>query len=208
MPQIWTGGPEARYTTSVKPLTISLLRQLRTVAKERRSSLLPPSVSTEDVFDFDGSGIATAKCREGSAGDVQAAMLFNSLDAHYLDIIEKLDGSVGGDRLFLLVNPGWKDGPAALESWGFNLLQPRARQRAKSLIFGRDPPVRYDVTYACKRCTVDDHFCVSILAFPYNWQNYAYHLPERAEYEGCSPVYHLTPVSQRTFRSLPCIFFI
>mmetsp|Transcript_764 Transcript_764/g.1168 ORF Transcript_764/g.1168 Transcript_764/m.1168 type:complete len:82 (-) Transcript_764:22-267(-) len=50
--------------------------------------------------------------------------------------------------------------------------------------------MRYDVVYACMRVTLSsDHFCVSIKAYPYDWQNYAYHVPERVEYEGCPPVY-------------------
>ena len=180
--------------TAALPLTVELLRQLKANKsienlQERRSSILPPTVTAEDVLDFDGSGLATARAREGSAGDVRAAIFFNSLDAHYLDVIEKNDAELGTERLFLLVNPGWKD-KDPLSSWGFNLLQPRAKQRAEALIFGRVREYRYDVTYSCQRCTLSsDHFCVSIKAFPYDWQMFAYHLPERLEYEGCAPVF-------------------
>jgi hypothetical protein len=51
-----------------------------------------------------------------------------------------------GDRLFVLVNPFWRN----VESWGFNILAPGAKAKAQSTIFDKG----FDETYVYLRFSV------------------------------------------------------
>lgn len=196
-PQIWTGGPEARLREAAAPLTVALLQRLKVAnlgCSEGDGPAAPPSfqagrpapVAQADLWNFDGSALATTAVSDrGTLGDVWAGIFLNT-DARYLADIEETDALAGPERLFLLVNPAWKD----IQSWGFDLLQPRARQRAKALIFERPAGFNYEVTYAVVRFTVtafgstrppggpqprrQQHFCCCVKAFPHAWQVYAY----------------------------------
>mmetsp|Transcript_53466 Transcript_53466/g.59710 ORF Transcript_53466/g.59710 Transcript_53466/m.59710 type:complete len:138 (-) Transcript_53466:20-433(-) len=72
-----------------------------------------------------------------------------------------------GSRLFLLVNPFWKN----VESWGFNILAPGAKKRAQEVVFGENS---FDDTYSMMLFSVRGEKCVALKAYPYNWQLFAF----------------------------------
>lgn len=165
----WPGGVQQMYRRAGRPLAESLLREVRayadTAPEEAVPSNTPPAVSAEDIWDFDGSAILSAKAAGGSHGDVKA-VVFPNTDTKYLNVIEALARDVGEERLLLLVNPFWKD----VESWGFNILAPNGKKRAQEVLFDNG----YDVTYAVLRFSVRGEDCVALKAYPYEWQMYAY----------------------------------
>ncbi len=122
-------------------------------------------MTAEDIWDFDGSAIITAKAAAGTHGDVKA-LVFPNTDTKYLKDIESIDKEVGPDRLFLLVNPFWRN----VESWGFNILAPNAKKRAQEVVFDNG----YEVTYAVLRFSARGEDCVALKSYPYDWQLYAY----------------------------------
>jgi len=161
------GGAKQMYRECGRPLTESLLRELRITPKiinsidenEQITSLnKPPTVTAEEIWDFDGSALISTK-------DVKA-LVFPNTDVKYLKDIETIDTDVGPDGLFLLVNPFWRN----VESWGFNILAPNAKKRAQEIIFDKG----YEVTYAVLRFSVRGEDCVAIKSYPYDWQIYAY----------------------------------
>jgi len=175
----WPGGAKQMYRESGRPLTESLLKEIRAYAKEEssvadaqdhqgvtsQSNRMPPSVSAKDIWDFDGSAIISAKAAGGSHGDVQA-VVFPNTDTKYLKDIESIDKDVGPNRLLLLINPFWMN----VESWGFNILAPNAKKRAQEVIFDNG----YEVTYAVLRFSARGEDCVALKSYPYDWQLYAY----------------------------------
>lgn len=173
----WPGGAKQMYREAGRPLTESLLREVRAYSKKDESSSsetaddasslsrMPPQVVTEDIWDFDGSATVSAKAAAGSRGDVKAVVFANT-DSKYLNDIESISEEVGSDRLLILVNPLWKD----VESWGFNILQPNGKKRAQEVIFDEG----YDVTYAVLRFSARGEDCVALKSYPYDWQMYAY----------------------------------
>lgn len=173
----WPGGTKQMYREAGRPLAESLLREVRayaTIVGEDLSSSLeqssvssktPPVVTAKDIWDFDGSAVITSKTVGRSHGDIHA-VVFPNTDMKYLSDIESISKEVGPDRLLLLVNPFWKD----VESWGFNILAPNGKKRAKEVIFDKG----YDVTYAVLRFSARGEDCVAIKAYPYDWQLYAY----------------------------------
>jgi len=161
------GGAKQIYRECGRPLTESLLRELRITPKSSgssdeneqiTSSATPPAVTAEDIWDFDGSAIIST--------DAVKALVFPNTDVKYLKDIEALDKEVGPDGLFLLVNPFWRN----VESWGFNILAPNGKKRAQEVIFDNG----YDVTYAVLRFSVRGEDCVAVKSYPYDWQMYAY----------------------------------
>lgn len=170
---MWPGGTQQMYRESARPLTEALLREVRAVSTNEGTddssgtsqSNMPPTVTAEDVWDFDGSAIISAKAASGSKGDV-TALVFPNTDTKYLKDIESLDKSVGPDRLLLLINPFWKD----VESWGFNILAPNGKKRAQEVVFDNG----YEITYAVNRFSVRGEDCVALKAYPFDWQMYAY----------------------------------
>ena len=105
----------------------------------------------------------TAQAEQASA-DVQAMVLPNT-DNKYTNDIATIDAAMG-DRLFVLVNPFWRD----LDSWGFNLLAPGAKEKAAAAIFDRG----FQETYVVLQKSVRDEDCVAVNAYPYDWQLFAY----------------------------------
>ena len=165
----WPGGAQQMYREAGRPLTEELLREVRAYAKDAsvdtELSRMPPEVSAEDIWDFDGSAIISAKAAGGSQGDVKA-IVFPNTDTKYLNDIETLSAEVGKDRLLLIANPFWRN----VESWGFNILAPNAKKRAQEVIFDNG----YDVTYAVLRFSARGEDCVALKSYPYDWQMYAY----------------------------------
>lgn len=171
----WPGGVEQMYREAGRPLTESLLSEVRAFAKisaedtEERETLqsnrMPPEVRAEDIWGFDGSAKISSQSAAGSRGDV-TAVVFPNTDTKYLKDIESFDKEVGPDRLLLLVNPFWRD----VESWGFNILAPNGKKRAQEVIFDNG----YDVTYAVLRFSARGEDCVALKSYPFDWQMYAY----------------------------------
>jgi hypothetical protein len=158
----WPGGAKQMFREAGRPLTEALLREVQ--VGPRTESNLPPTITTKDVWDFDGSAICIAKS-ENEESDV-SALIFPNTDAKYLKDIESIASDVGPDKLFLLINPFWRN----VESFGFNILQPNGKKRAQEVIFDNG----YDVTYAVLRFSARGEDCVAIKAYPYEWQMYAY----------------------------------
>lgn len=168
------GGMEQMYREAGRPLSEALLREVRAYSRvsvegsehdgSSRSNM-PPDVTAEDIWDFDGSAVVTARAAGGSHGDVKA-VVFPNTDVKYLKDIESLDRDVGPDRLLLLINPFWKN----VESWGFNILAPNGKRRAQEVVFDKG----YEVTYAVLRLSVRGEDCVALKSYPYEWQMYAY----------------------------------
>lgn len=163
----WPGGTKQMYRESGKPLTNALLREIYAPTKDlegAKQQRLPPTVKSQDIWDFDGSAIHTAEAKLGGSGDVQA-LVFPNTDVKYMNDISKISEAMG-PRLFLLINPFWKD----VESWSFNILAPGAKQKAQKVIFDNG----YDETYVVMSFQVRGEKCVALKAYPYDWQLFAY----------------------------------
>jgi len=166
----WPGGAQQMYREAAGPLTRDLLKQVKAPTKQDSTSdayatslSKQPTVKTQDIWDFDGSALVTAE-HESPSADVQAMVLPNT-DNKYTNDIATIDQAMG-DRLFLLVNPFWRN----VESWGFNLLAPGAKQSAQKAIFDRN----FQETYCVLQKSVRGEDCVAVKAYPYDWQLYAY----------------------------------
>lgn len=172
----WPGGAQQMSREAAAPLTRELLRVLRAPAAtaantqtddasdvDRQGLRKPPIVKSQDVWDFDGSAIITAEASTGASDDIQALVMPNT-DTKYTRDIAAIDRAMGS-RLFLLVNPFWRN----LESWGFNLLAPRGKAEAQQAIFNRG----FEETYHVLQKSVNGEDCIAVKAYPYDWQLYA-----------------------------------
>jgi Domain of unknown function (DUF1995) len=173
----WPGGAEQMYREAAKPLTYDLLRELR-LSKDQ---IRPLTVSDQDIWDFDGSGLITGRGQSteqqggpAASDDVVQSLVFANTDEKYINDIEKIDAAMGKDRLFCLVNPFWR----GIESWGINILAPNAKKRAQQVIFDNDNNSnnrkKFDETYVFLRFACRGEDCVAIKAYPYDWQIFAY----------------------------------
>jgi hypothetical protein len=162
----WPGGTKQMYREAGKPLTDALLKEVSAPTKDIDSNerRLPPSVRSQNILDFDGSALHTAEAALGASGDVQA-LVFPNTDVKYINDIRKISEAMG-PRLFLLVNPFWRN----LESWGFNLMAPGAQKKAQNVIFDNG----YDETYVAMSFSVRGEKCIAIKAYPYDWQIFVY----------------------------------
>jgi Domain of unknown function (DUF1995) len=162
----WPGGAQQMAREAAQPLTRSLLKQVHAPTKkgEQADLRLPPTIKEQDIWDFDGSSLITAEAKAGANGDVQALVLPNT-DVKYINDIAAIDEAMG-QRLFLLINPFWRD----LSSWGINLLAPGAKKKAQEVIFDKG----YNETYSLLRFSCRGEECVALKAYPYDWQLYAY----------------------------------
>eukprot|EP00557_Chaetoceros_sp_GSL56_P009732 CAMPEP_0176478870 /NCGR_PEP_ID=MMETSP0200_2-20121128/1420_1 /TAXON_ID=947934 /ORGANISM="Chaetoceros sp., Strain GSL56" /LENGTH=396 /DNA_ID=CAMNT_0017874843 /DNA_START=39 /DNA_END=1229 /DNA_ORIENTATION=- len=172
----WPGGAKQMYREAGKPLTEALLREVRATAttiqtedeKNSGKQTYPPIIKTQDIWDFDGSALITAEAAWGPSGDVQA-MVFPNTDTKYLKDIREIDESLGKERLFLLVNPFWRN----VESWGFNILAPNAKAKAQETIFDCEGG-GFQETYVFSRFSARGEDCVAIKAYPHDWELFAY----------------------------------
>ena len=163
----WPGGAQQMYREAAGPLTRELLRLCRAPTKNDTSVndfVKPPTVKSQDVWDFDGSALVTAESSIGPSADIQALVLPNT-DVKYIKDIDTISKAMG-ERLFLLVNPFWRD----VESWGFNILAPNAKKLAQEVIFDQG----YEETYVLLKKSVRGEDCVALKSYPYDWQLYAY----------------------------------
>lgn len=157
--RLWPGGAQQMYREAAGPLTRSMMKLVGTTDDYRKCN-----VTTQDVWDFDGSALVTVESPAGPQSDSQA-LVFPNTDNKYTKDIQTIDKAMG-DRLFLLVNPFWRD----LDSWGFNLLAPKAKEMAQEAIFDRN----FEETYVLLQKSVRGEDCIALKAYPYDWQLYAY----------------------------------
>jgi len=171
----WPGGAQQMYREAAGPLTRELVKMVKAPTKSNKEKdgepvqsvdgfVKPPNVKSQDIWDFDGSALITAESTVGPSHDVQAMVLPNT-DVKYIKDIATIDEAMG-ERLFLLVNPFWRD----LSSWGINLLAPNAKKMAQQTIFDKG----YEETYVLMKKSVRGEDCVCLKAYPYDWQLYAY----------------------------------
>ena len=163
----WPGGAEQMYRRAAGPLTRALLSEVRAPTNKDNDALRSayrPNITSEDVWDFDGSAIITAEAATGSEDNVKA-LVFPNTDNKYSNDIKKIDENMG-DRLFMLVNPFWRN----LDSWGFNILAPKGKEIAQEAIFDRG----FNETYVLLQKSVRGEDCIALKAYPYDWQLFAY----------------------------------
>lgn len=174
----WPGGSKQMYREAGGPLTVALLEEIRAVAPSlqteeekiswREREYIRPNVTSQDIWDFDGTALITATAAGGPSGDVQA-LVFPNTDTKYLKDIHEISQNLGTERLFLLVNPFW----SKVESWGFNILAPNAQKKAQETIFDCEGGGFQD-TYVLSRFSARGEDCVALKVYPYDWQLYAY----------------------------------
>jgi len=172
----WPGGTREMFREAGRPLSESLLSEIRAMSLKNITSssntpynYRPPTIKTQDILDFDGSALITAESANGPSGDVQA-MVFANTDTKYIYDIRDISKTLGMDRLFILINPFWKD----LESWGvFNLFAPGGKRLAKEIIFDSEGG-GFQETYVLSRWTVRGENVAAVKAYPYDWELFAY----------------------------------
>lgn len=157
--RLWPGGAQQMYREAAGPLTRAMMKIVG-----KGEDFQKCNVTTQDVWDFDGSALVTADSPIGPEGDA-LALVFPNTDNKFSKDIQTIDKAMG-DRLFLLVNPFWRD----IESWGFNLLAPGAKDLAQEAIFDKD----FQETYVLLEKSVRGEDCIALKAYPYDWQLYAY----------------------------------
>ena len=154
----WQGGPEETYRY-LQPLARELLQQVETLPQSETGGL-PPRIKEQVLLDFDGSALLTAESAGG--GDVQA-MLQPNTDGYYLKTIagvEEQFSDVPGKprRLFLLLNPAWRD----RRSWGF-FGGAEAQERILD---------RYEATFALDQFVLRGQKVSLLRAWPHDWSVY------------------------------------
>jgi len=157
----WPGGAMQMYREAAGPMTRELLRVIKTDPEPLTKQ---SEVKSQDVWDFDGSALITAEAPSGAKYDVQALVQPNT-DTKYTKDITAIDEAMK-QRLFLLLNPFWKD----IDSWGFNILAPNGKKLAQEAIFDRG----FRETFVLLQKSVRGENCIAMKVYPYDWQLYAY----------------------------------
>jgi len=174
--EAWPGGAKEMYREAGRPLAEALMTEVRATAPSPETDKVVndaknyerPEVSAQDIWDFDGSALITARAASGPRGDVQA-LVFPNTDVKYLKDIKQINQDLGNERLFLLVNPFW----SRVETWGFNILAPNAQKMAQEVVFDCEGG-GFQETYVLSRFSVRGEDCVALKSYPYDWQLYAY----------------------------------
>jgi len=133
----WQGGPmeTCRY---LSPMVLnSLIPRIRTA---NNTAGLNVKVTEQILLDFDGSSLQTSEHPAGALYDIQALLQPNT-DGYYIKTIEAIEDQFCNtnkkdkpNRLFLLVNPAWRD----KSSFGIF-----SAKKAQELILDR-----YEITFA------------------------------------------------------------
>ena len=156
----WQGGPQETIRF-LAPISSSVLREIKT-ASEQNTAGLVARVSEQILLDYDGSVLQTAEHPAGARHDIQALLQANT-DNYYLDTVQKIEEQFSdtpgkAKRLFLLVNPAWRD----RSSWGFF-----GGKRAQEVILDR-----YVTTYAVDEFIVAGERVGLLKCWPNDWAVY------------------------------------
>lgn len=168
----WQGGPQETYRF-LSPIVRQVLQSTSTISLESQSSSsgLLPRIQEQILLDFDGSALLISECPAGPLGDAQALLQPNT-DAYYPKLIKSIEPQLSvknpetGDkvnRLFLLVNPAWRDA----SSFGF-----LGGKQAQTDILDR-----YETTYAVDQFVVRGQKCSVLKIWPHDWCVFASNLP-------------------------------
>lgn len=154
----WQGGPQETILY-LSPLVSTLLKEIKT---SDNTGGLVSRVSEQILLDFDGSVLQTAENPAGPLYDVQALLQPNT-DGYYLKTIASIEEQFSDTqgkpkRLFLLVNPAWRD----RSSWGFF-----GGAKAQELILDR-----YETTYALDQFVVRGRKVSLLKSWPDDWALY------------------------------------
>lgn len=168
----WQGGPQETYRF-LTPIAESVLRQIS--LNDDKSSGLTSKIQEQVLLDFDGSALLNSQSPMGALYDSLALVQPNT-DNYYMELIEKLENEFSdtpgkAKRLFLLINPAWKDDPS---SWG--IFQSK---KAKAKILDR-----YETTFALDQFIVKGNKISLFKSYPYDWAVYWTQLQTSAEKEG------------------------
>ena len=156
----WQGDPQETYRF-LSPMAESVLRQIS--LNDDKSSGLTPKIQEQTLLDFDGSALLNSQSPMGALYDSLALVQPNT-DNYYMELIEKLENEFSdtpgkAKRLFLLINPAWKDDPS---SWG--IFQSK---KAKEKILDR-----YETTFALDQFIVKGNKISLYKSYPYDWAVY------------------------------------
>ena len=154
----WQGGPTEtlRY---LSPMAGRLLQEVRTA---ENTGGLPAKITEQVLLDFDGSSLLTAESPAGPLYDVQALLQANT-DDYYLKTVKAIEEQFSdtpgkSPRLFLLVNPAWRD----RGSWGM-----LGGKKAKELVLNR-----YETTFAMDQFIVRGQQVSLVKSWPLDWTVY------------------------------------
>jgi hypothetical protein len=155
----WQGGPQEtiRY---LQPMVEEVLRSVETLPeKESSKGGLTPRIQSQILLEFDGSALITSECPAGAKGDASALLQPNT-DSYYPKTIKQIEQTFSdtpgkAKRLFLLVNPAWRD------AGSFGLFQSRIAQG--------EIIDRYVTTYAVDQFVVRGQKVSVVKAWPHDW---------------------------------------
>lgn len=207
----WQGGPQEtlRY---LSPMVRQVLQATDTQEGQSMSAAgLIPRIQEQTILDFDGSVLLTAECPTGPLGDAQALLQPNT-DEYYRKIRQTIEEQLpardtststnigdGTDtdknidnspdkmkqRLFLLVNPAWRDASS------FGMFG--AKQNAQVEIMDR-----YKTTYAVDQFVVRGQKCSLLKVWPHDWCVFWSNLPyDEQPQEGTSAAKFLGSFPER-----------
>mmetsp|Transcript_16659 Transcript_16659/g.24629 ORF Transcript_16659/g.24629 Transcript_16659/m.24629 type:complete len:276 (+) Transcript_16659:68-895(+) len=168
----WQGGPQETYRFLV-PLATELLKELSCRMVEESGGLVA-KVNQQILLDFDGSALLTSEHPLGAVHDVQA-MIQPNTDDYYLKTISKIEEQFSdtkgkSKRLFLIVNPAWKD----KSSWGFF-----GAAKAQKIIFDR-----YETTFAIDQFVVRGQKLSLLRTWDQEWVVFLTPMPYESIKEG------------------------
>lgn len=164
----WQGGPQETLSYLL-PIAEKVLRETKTVEVETGG--LPPRITNQILLDFDGSALLTAECPSGPLGDAQALLQANT-DDYYLKTIKAVEEQFSdtpgkAKRLFLLVNPAWRDA----SNWGFF----KAKQAQTQILD------RYETTFAIDQFVIRGQQISLMKAWPDDWSVFVTRMDDRRE---------------------------
>lgn len=187
----WQGGPQETFRY-VSPMAQQLLKSVVSSSSNGGTDAtgLVPKLQEQILLEFDGSSLLNAQSPLGPRRDGIGLVQPNT-DRYYMDLIQTLEDDFSdtpnkAKRLFLLINPSWKENDA--NAWGFF-----QRKFATTTILER-----YETTYAIDQFIVKGNKLSLLKAYPCDWC--VYYTPLRQPGSKGSPP---PPVLLGTFPERP-----
>ena len=187
----WQGGPQEIFRY-VSPMAQQLLKSVVSSSSKGGTDAtgLVPKLQEQILLDFDGSSLLNAQSPLGPLRDGIGLVQPNT-DQYYMDLIQTLEDDFSdtpnkAKRLFLLINPSWKENDA--NAWGFF-----QRKFATTTILER-----YETTYAIDQFIVKGNKLSLLKAYPCDWCVYYTPLRQPGSTESPPP-----PVLLGTFPERP-----